>query len=395
MSLRFYEVTTAGHTVSSHDQSLNMPFLTILRRPRTLAWFRYGVRSLSQWSQLVSVKPQGQLEISLVDDSKTAVPTFVDLETENQKCDTVSLNIESLDGVYISPEVVRLESNGQGGARLVTLPGFSPGPNGVKITGVIPEKFGVSAVTGGSSFKLPRLEGSLSVRTGGGAVMVDKLNEGPYEIHSHGGDVDCRVLNGNGTIRTGGGALNSKRVTGINLNADTAGGAVDLRAVYVTHCRVCAGEITVGSVHGNTKFSTNGKPVVIESGMDGEIEINTAGGEADLQIGSSAKEVVITSEGGDVRLRLPSDLNANVEAKGKRGVLVDDGLKDHLKYQDMTCQHAKGTVPAHSEPTSQARGYTPSTAQINIDAGTGFVELRGKDWLASLGSKFQKLRDLK
>mmetsp|Transcript_27525 Transcript_27525/g.53476 ORF Transcript_27525/g.53476 Transcript_27525/m.53476 type:complete len:197 (+) Transcript_27525:1-591(+) len=188
--------------------------------------------------------------------------------------------------------------------------------------------------------------------------------------------------------------MTSKRITGTALSCDAGKGQCDMRAIYANTVNVTAGEILTGSVHGDITMATLGGKLTIESGMDGNLKVHTNGGEADIQLGSSAKEVAVNSAGGEVHMRVPSDLEAKVDAKGDRGVLIDEALKEGIKYTDMTCQVASGVVSA-SQQTSGARGYTPTKATVTIDAGTGFVELRGKDWLSSLGSKFQKLRELK
>lgn len=124
--------------------------------------------------------------------------------------------------------------------------------------------------------------------------------------------------------------------------------------------------------------------------------------------------------------RISLDLEAKVEALGKRGVLIDESLKvsmvqskpkgnwnkmqDSIGYADVNCQVASGTGESERSQvgmklirigrvvakatTSGARGYvyvsqitlqskwlefiSPKQAMIRVDAAQGFVELRGK-----------------
>jgi len=333
------------------------------------------------------VKPQGSLFVNL----QGAID--LDLSTENEHCNKVELSLESSDASESKlNSIFNVTEDGKGGAEISV---DSRGLSGLKVTGLIPEKFSLIGGIEGNA-QIARLEGRLELSTKGGSIKLDKVSEGDCKLKSNGGQISARVLNCDVEIDTVGGAFNCKRVAGIRFKLLSNGGSVDIRALYANHIEILeSGDIAIGSVHGQTKLTTKGGQVVVESGMDGEIEIQTNGGKADLQIGSSARKVAICSDGGDAHLRLPADLDAQIEAKGRRGVLVDDSLKNFFEYEDAQCKHAKGRITAREDTTSGARGYTPTSATVNIDAGHGFVELRSKDWLSSLGSKFQALRDLK
>eukprot|EP00466_Bigelowiella_natans_P019858 jgi/Bigna1/137135/aug1.37_g11843 len=369
----------------------------------------------------MKVRPQGKLVLDLAGDP--AGSDGVVLSTENENCDMVefSLIMENKEGGENSEkhleEPFEMESDGIGGVRLRAR--LSAGQ---KLVGLIPEKFSVDARTSGAGFSMARIEGGVNVDTGlvftfsillilelmifkyrswttvmvtpdGGNITLDKVSEGPCQLKSGGGKINARVINGDAHIRTQGGEFVSKRMTGMRYDVDAEEGVADVRALYATQIRVAAKSIQCGSVHGSTSFTSAGGDVVIESGFDGHLEVQTNGGKCDMQLGSSSERIFVNSGGGDIHCRMPQDLEAKVEARGERGVLIDEALKDCIGYADVTCQIASGRVMAKSQ-TSGARGYTPTKATIMLDAGRGFVELRGKDWLSSLGSKFQKLKDL-
>lgn len=344
----------------------------------------------------LDVRPQGSLRISF-----QGSPIPVKLTTENETCDRVEIAVFTSDdsaGDAGAPVTVR--SDGDGGV-VVESSGFRQGK--ARLEGLIPEKFNVDISTSGGNVQLAQLEGSARIATQGGSLAFTKISEGPCRVDSGGGHVVGRAINGNIEMRTSGGDIKVKRVVGVDVDVNVRGpngatsGSIDIRALYATSTTIQSrmGALSIGTIHGKTQIETQGGDVQVESGADGEIGISSGGGRIDVQLGSSAKKVDFTSQGGDIHIRIPTEMGADIEASGARGVLLDNDFleQDTIQYTDDTRQSVKGSVAA-TTGSAEARGYKPTQAVIRADAASGFVELRGKDWLASLGDKFAGLRSL-
>lgn len=95
---------------------------------------------------------------------------------------------------------------------------------------------------------------------------------------------------------------------GGDISVESAPGGANLRTL--------GGSIEVGKVGGQAKLSTNGGDIKVDSSSGG-VEATTLSGNIDVTLasadGSGRRIIDLTSNAGEVRLRLPHDFGASVD----------------------------------------------------------------------------------
>jgi len=327
-----------------------------------------------------SVSPMELLRLDVIGNVQ------VEVQTENQKCTDASFELLAPVGSTAGIDAEGLLSvtpNGRGGLEVQAV--VDEVLEGALLQALIPEKFSLAVTTTGEgNVIVARLEGGASIRTQGGSISMDKVSEGPVELQSNGGDIECRVINCNAKVDSGDGSFSSKRMQGLEFDVSTGSGSVDVGAMYADVVKVesSSGPITVGSLHALTELKSDSGAIVVKSGADGELTVSTKTGHIDVQLGMSIDAVELGTQGGDVKISAPLQFAASrVELHGQRGVQVDSAFESKIEYDGLT---AKGSIG--DAPTSEiGRGYKPKLVRINASAAQGRVDLMTKGWLASLG----------
>jgi len=336
-------------------------------------------RKLSRISSAtVPVSPMALLKLTTQGDTQVVIAT------ENEKCEEASFEIVAIEPSTSSTAALSVEPDGRGGV-LVSVRDCQD-LEGAQLRALIPEKFCVEVMSQGRDVSLARLEGSAVLHTQGGSITMDKVSEGPIELASGGGSVDCRVINCDAKIDTAGGDFSSKRMQGLNFQVSTAAGNIDVGALYATAAKVrtTSGAITLGSINALTELSTESGAIVVRSGADGDLEVKSESGLLDIQLGMSIDCVNATTAQGDIKISAPLEFAASsVVLHGQRGVQIDPAFDSQVVYDGATAKGSIGDKP--SSPIG--RGYKPKLVRIQADAPAGRVDVMTQGWLASLGIK--------
>ena len=189
----------------------------------------------------------------------------------------------------------------------------------------------VDGSTAGGNIKLGSIKGDIEMSTSGGDITSGDFSGNGY-LHTSGGDINLGKVGGTLEVSTSGGDIRGEYVAK-SLEAKTSGGDIEVGDVGgETSVSTSGGDIRVGSVSGKASLSTSGGNVELKgasgvvsartSGGDihlvnisGSVDARTSGGEVDAELNPTGKgSSRLVSSGGKIRLYLPEQAKATVEA---------------------------------------------------------------------------------
>lgn len=215
----------------------------------------------------------------------------------------------------------------------------------------VPAQFNLDMSTSGGDLTVSgALNGKIDGSTAGGDIKLGDVNGGPVEMTTSGGDITAGNLQGDGRLKTAGGDIKVGTVNG-TLEVATSGGDITVQSVTKSlEAKTAGGDIQIGDVGGEAKVSTSGGSIDVGK-VSGRASLSTAGGDIELK-GASGRVVARTS-GGDVRLQ---GITGSIEAKTAGGE-VDAELVPSGKG-DSKLTSAGGTI----------RLAVPENARATIEA---------------------------
>jgi DUF4097 and DUF4098 domain-containing protein YvlB len=243
----------------------------------------------------------------------------------------------------------------------------------------------VNIENGGGPVLCDRLGGSLSVRSGGGDLIIGNIN-GPVRVSTASGMVKLRQAAGEATIETGGGEISVDEVTGTlyaatgagSIDVGRAGGRVEAHARGgLVRVREAAGEVVaesggggilIGSARGVRCESTGG--AVKLTGVTGQIQVRTIVGSiiAQLQAARPLLNSLLSAGRGDITVWIPADLAVTVAA-------IADSPRSRIvsEFREIPV----GSLALDGELRCIARGSLNGGGPVlKVAAGDGVVYLR-------------------
>ena len=190
----------------------------------------------------------------------------------------------------------------------------------------------LEGTTSAGDIRLGNVGGEIDMRTSGGDIRTGKI-EGTGTLKTSGGDITIESTSGQLDIHTSGGEISIGDV-GKSLKASTSGGNITLGDVGgEADVSTSGGNITAGKISGTATLKTaggdvelhgaNGTVIAKTSGGNvtlenvfGSVEAKTAGGDVDVELTPNATGTSrMTSSGGSIRLSLPENAKATIEAR--------------------------------------------------------------------------------
>lgn len=185
--------------------------------------------------------------------------------------------------------------------------------------------------TSGGDIIIERIKGTVTMSTSGGDVRTGDI-DGRADLRTSGGNIKLGAVNGEATVSTSGGDIRIQKV-GKKLDARTSGGDIevgdiggdanlstaggDLTVGKVTgsaYMRTAGGDIRLNGASGSVEVKTSGGDIEI-SDVTGSIDASTSGGNIKAELNPSGKnESKLRSSGGDIRLEVPANAKATIEA---------------------------------------------------------------------------------
>ena len=236
----------------------------------------------------------------------------------NQDRNTVNVTLRDVEGVSFlikTPEQFNLEVR-TGGGDLSCVGKFYGNISGSTAGGDITVgtvKGNVNMTTAGGDISTGDINGDLKVSTAGGDIQVGTIS-GEGKLATSGGDITVAGSNKSLSLSTSGGDIKVGNVNG-DLSASTSGGDISVGDVNgVAKLNTSGGDIKLAGAKGTTKVNTSGGDIRLEN-LYGSVKANTSGGEVYVELNpDGSDESKISSSGGNIKLLIPENAKATIEA---------------------------------------------------------------------------------
>ncbi|XP_072257821.1 protein FAM185A [Pyxicephalus adspersus] len=242
-----------------------------------------------------------------------------------------------------------------------------------------PVRFDVNIKTLGSGcVNIKQIEcDSCQIETEKGTSILQSIKGHNVHIHTKGGKVVCLgTVHGNMDIRAlANSTVDIEKLLGTSINICTENGQLKAKYLYAESSTMssAAGDIIVGSAHGNTKLHTERGNITVDS-SDGCLMASTTHGMIDVYI-SQAGKVHLISEKGSITLKIPANLEAYLQLLG-----ATINVSPEVKFHDIenTSTEGQTMLKASMNMMNETQRW------INAEARRGTVHLKLQDWLQSL-----------
>ena len=234
----------------------------------------------------------------------------------------------------------------------------------------VPDTVSLDLVTFAGSIRIANTGGNVTARTTGGSVIVGNIGGGAAmvtqggsilggdiggdaELRSLGGEIRIGNVAGNAELETLGGPITTGTVSG-QVRAETAGGSINIQESRgELNAITLAGDIVIGSA-GRTTVQTAGGNIVglvirgpFQGSTDiGNIRIERAESSIEARAGVGDIEVQLIplsldgdlhisldTNSGNIRLVIPDNLPADVEARVDRGVRFGQSIRSDFPLE--------------------------------------------------------------
>ncbi|MFA6599271.1 MAG: hypothetical protein WCS69_16230 [Ignavibacteriaceae bacterium] len=204
-------------------------------------------------------------------------------------------------------------------------------------------KGNVSMTTAGGDITTGDINGDLKVATAGGDIHVGTIS-GEGKLSTSGGDITVAGSNRSLSLSTSGGDIKVGNVNG-DLSASTSGGDIGVGNVNgVAKLNTSGGDIKLAGAKGTTKVNTSGGDIKLEN-LYGSVKANTSGGEVYVELDpDGSDDSKISSSGGNIKLLIPENAKATIEAvikvhskndlKGRYTITSDYKLENYNVDED-------------------------------------------------------------
>jgi len=240
----------------------------------------------------------------------------------------------------------RFGSSAAGGRRVVVTGGLLGGRGGLEahadLTVKVPDGKKVRVYIGVGRIDAENINGEFRLDTHSGQVTAHRV-EGSLVCDTGSGRVEVSDINGDLLVDTGSGGVRLSNVSGEDVRVDTGSGRVTGHAISA----------------GRLEVDTGSGGIDVEDVRAEDIKLDTGSGGVTLGLLSDVRNLVIDTGSGGVTVRVPRDINANVEIDtGSGGINVDVPID----YQRKERSYVRGTI---------GRG----NGRIYIDTGSGSVRI--------------------
>lgn len=243
----------------------------------------------------------------------------------------------------------------------------------------------VNIGNGGGPILCDRIWGSLSIRSGGGDLVLGNIN-GPVRVATASGMIRLRQAGGEATLETGGGEITVDEVLG-PLFAVTGAGSIDVgRAGGRVEAHARGGLVRVREAGGEVVAESGGGGILVGSakgvrcesaagavklaGVSGQIQVRTIVGSiiAELATARPLVNSLLSAARGDITVWIPADLPITVAA-------IADSPRSRIvsEFREIPV----GSLALDGELRCIARGSLNGGGPVlKVAAGDGVVYLR-------------------
>ncbi|OPJ77787.1 protein FAM185A [Patagioenas fasciata] len=245
-----------------------------------------------------------------------------------------------------------------------------------------PVKFDLDIKTSGTGcVKIKKIEcDNCKIETEKGTSVLQSIKSHKIDIRTNGGKViGLGTLYGNTDIcATEKGSVNIEKLQGESINISTEDGLLKTKYLYAESSSLSsvAGDILLGSIHGNTSLQTKTGSITVDS-SDGSLKASTHHGAIDVYV-SQLRKVDLKSQKGSITVKVPASLNAYLELSGRK---VDVSSEIQLKETQSASKDDHVTISGHMNQRNEMDKW------IKADTQKGKVYLKSQSWIESVKLK--------
>jgi len=248
---------------------------------------------------------------------------------------------------------------------------LSTGGGNISSKGTIYGK--VDIATGGGNIDLNDVGDKLTVSTGGGNISVGKV-DGETELSTGGGNINVKDVNSKLEVSTGGGNISIGNIGGKG-EVSTAGGNISVGKVSGSaELNTAGGNINLDGATGKVEANTAGGNISLEN-ISGSIEANTAGGNiyADLTPMDKSHSEFNTASG-DINLSISSSAKVNIVATVYVGTRANDPDVEKMIKSDFE----PTTVDVSSRNLIKKFVLNGGGSKIELNTASGKIKINKK-----------------
>uniref|UniRef100_A0A8D0L7T2 Family with sequence similarity 185 member A n=1 Tax=Sphenodon punctatus TaxID=8508 RepID=A0A8D0L7T2_SPHPU len=187
---------------------------------------------------------------------------------------------------------------------------------------------------------------------------------------------NCRIETETGTsILQSIKSVKIEKLQGTSINISTEDGLLKMKYLYAesSFLSSTAGDILLGSIHGNTTLQTKTGNITVDS-LDGCLKASTHQGAIDVYI-SQGKKVDLKCQKGSITVKVPASLKAYLQLSGSK---VDVSPEIQLQETQHTFKDGHITITGHMNQKNEREKW------IKADTQNGAVQLQSQSWFQSV-----------
>uniref|UniRef100_A0A8D0H3B1 Family with sequence similarity 185 member A n=1 Tax=Sphenodon punctatus TaxID=8508 RepID=A0A8D0H3B1_SPHPU len=242
-----------------------------------------------------------------------------------------------------------------------------------------PIKFDLDIRTSGSvCVKIEKIEcDNCRIETETGTSILQSIKSHKIHVQAKGGKVICLgTLHGNADIHASAkSSVKIEKLQGTSINISTEDGLLKMKYLYAesSFLSSTAGDILLGSIHGNTTLQTKTGNITVDS-LDGCLKASTHQGAIDVYI-SQGKKVDLKCQKGSITVKVPASLKAYLQLSGSK---VDVSPEIQLQETQHTFKDGHITITGHMNQKNEREKW------IKADTQNGAVQLQSQSWFQSV-----------
>uniref|UniRef100_A0A8B9F6Y0 Family with sequence similarity 185 member A n=1 Tax=Amazona collaria TaxID=241587 RepID=A0A8B9F6Y0_9PSIT len=209
----------------------------------------------------------------------------------------------------------------------------------------------------------------LDIKTSGtGCVKIQKLECDNCKIETEKGTSVLQSIK----------SVNIEKLQGTSINISTEDGLLKTKYLYAesSYLSSVAGDILLGSIHGNTSLQTKTGNITVDS-SDGSLKASTHHGTIDVYV-SQLRKVDLKSQKGSITVKVPASLKAYLQLSGRK---VDVSSEIQLKETQSASKDDHVAISGHMNQWDETDRW------IKADTQNGKVWLKSQSWIQSVKLK--------
>ncbi len=227
--------------------------------------------------------------------------------------------------------------------------------------------------TSGGDIAMEGASGQVEISTSGGNISVGNVGK-TLKAHTSGGNIAIGDVGGEADVSTSGGDVAVGRVSG-SASLRTSGGNISLRGgAGIITAHTSGGDIGLENVSGTVDAKTSGGNIGMKN-VSASVSANTAGGNIEAELIPSGKgPSTLVSAGGEIRLYLPENARATVEARIRiEGRWARGGQKYDIRSDFKLDIHVKDERAEEIRATINLNG---GGERISLETVNSNIEIR-------------------